>query len=329
VVAEDAANWLDGHVAAFGFFGGAPRRLVPDNLSAGIQKADRYDPRVNRAYGELTRFYGCVVDPSRVAHPTDKPRVERTVDYAGESFFRGREFTTLSSMRADAERWSRAVAGQRVHGTTGERPLVAFAARERGALLALPPRAWEAVIWTNGKVHPDCHVQAGGARYSVPYRFVGHRLEVRLGRNTADVYEGATLVASHVRRDQGRATKEEHYPEAALAFLRATPQACRARARGIGTATSTLVTALLTVHALHHLREVQGLLRLADHHGPTRLDRACQRALDAGDGRYRTVRGLLERELEEATTEESVTRTSAGAFLRGPDALLGAVAVLP
>lgn len=72
VVAEDAASWLDGHVAAFAFFGAAPRRLVPDNLSAGIRKADRYDPRLNRAYGELTRYYGCLVDPSRVGRPTDK-----------------------------------------------------------------------------------------------------------------------------------------------------------------------------------------------------------------------------------------------------------------
>jgi Mu transposase, C-terminal domain len=328
-VAEDAASWLDGHVAAFAFFGGAPRRLVPDNLSAGILKADRYDPRLNRAYGELARYYGCLVDPSRIARPTDKPRVERTVDYARESFFRGRDFATLPALRAEGERWSRDVAGRRVHGTTGERPLVAFEARERAALLVAPPRPWEPVVWTSGKVHPDCHLQVGGARYSVPYRFVGRRLEVRLGRDTADVYDGAALVASHVRRDQGRATKEEHYPEAALAFLRATPQACRARARGVGAATGELVSALLTEHALHHLREVQALLRLADRHGADRLERACQRALDAGDGRYRTVRGLLERALEDAPPEESAAASAAGAFLRGPDALLAESAVRP
>jgi transposase len=330
VVAEDAASWLDGHVAAFAFFGAAPRRLVPDNLSAGILKADRYDPRLNRAYGELTRFYGCLVDPSRIGRPTDKPRVERNVDYARESFFRGRDFASLLAMRADAERWSREVAGRRVHGTTGERPLVAFEMRERAALLALPPRPWEPVLWTSGKVHPDCHLQVGGARYSVPYRYVGRRLEVRLGRDTADVYDGAALVTSHVRRYQGRATKEEHYPEAALAFLRATPQACRARARGVGPSTGALVTALLTEHALHHLREVQALLRLADHHGADRLERACRRALEAGDGRYRTVRGLLDRDLQDATAEhEPPSGTTAGAFLRGPAALLAESAVRP
>lgn len=55
VFAEDSAAWLAGHIEAFTFFGAVPRRIVPDNLTAGILKADRYDPRLNRAYGELAR----------------------------------------------------------------------------------------------------------------------------------------------------------------------------------------------------------------------------------------------------------------------------------
>jgi hypothetical protein len=74
------------------------------------------------------------------------------------------------------------------------------------------------------------------------------------------------------------------------------------------------------------LRQAQAVLRLHESHGAARLERACQRALEAGDGRFRTVRGILERHLEEALTEElpsgsgepHATRTRA--FLRGPDA---------
>lgn len=122
VLAEDGAAWLDGHVAAFRFFGGTPKRLVPDNLTAGILQADRYDPRLNRAYGELTRYYGCLVDPARVGRPQDKPRVERTVSYARESFLRERDCRSLAAMRQAAERWALEVAGQRRHGTTNEQP---------------------------------------------------------------------------------------------------------------------------------------------------------------------------------------------------------------
>lgn len=322
VLAEDSAAWLGGHVAAFAFFGGAPRRLVPDNLTAGVVKADRYDPRLNRAYGELARYYGCIVDPSRVAQPTDKPRVERGVGYARESFFRGRvdEFQSVTTMRVAAERWAREVAGQRLHGSTGEQPLRAFATREQPALLALPPRAWEPVTWTSAVVHADCHLQVAGARYSVPYQHVGQRLDVRLGANLVEVYTGTTLIAAHPRREHGRSTVMGHYPEAGQAFLRATPQACLRQAQAIGTATEAVVRRLLEVHALHTLRQVQGILRLAERFDRTRLEQACARALAAGDGRYQTVRGILERGLDALPLEEPTPSRASGAYLRGADA---------
>ncbi len=320
VLGEDSTAWLEAHVAAFSFFGGAPRRLVPDNLSAGILRPDLYDPRTNRAYGELARYYGCIVDPSRVRHPKDKARVERGVGYARESFFRDRDFASLREMRAAAARWCLEVAGRRSHGTTGERPLEAFLAREQIALRPLPPEHWEQVTWTQARVHPDCHLQAAGARYSVPYRYVGKRLEVRLGQKTVEVYDGPTLVTTHVRRERGRETRLEHYPEAGQAFLRASPQACLRQAQGIGPATFALVEGRLSVHALHNLREVQAILRLAERFEPGRLERACRRALEAGDGRYRTVRGILERGFDRLETEAEPGVSAAGAFLRGPEA---------
>jgi len=322
VLSEDATSWLEAHAAAFTFFGGAPRRLVPDNLGSAILKGDRYDPRVNRAYGELVRYYGCIVDPSRLARPTDKPRVERAGGYSRASFFAGRTFPSLVVMRQDAARWCLEVAGQRMHGTTGQKPLEAFLAREQNALLPLPPKPWEPIRWTTAKVHADCHLQVEHARYSVPYRYVGHRLDVRLGQSTVEIYTGAELIATYLRRYQGRSTRMEHYPEPAQAFLRASPQACLRQAESIGPAAHQLVRELLVDHALHHLRQVQGVLRLVDRFGPERLERACQRALDAGDGRYRTVRGILERGADQVQPEAEYPAIlrPIGAFLRGPAA---------
>ncbi len=319
-LAEDSAAWLDGHVAAFTFLGGVPRRVVLDNLTAGIAHADRYDPRVNRAYGELARHYGFLVDPTRVARPKDKPRVERQVQYARESFFRGRALGALATMRAEAARWCRDVAGQRLHGTTGERPFVAFQQREQAALLPAPPHPWEAATWTSALVGGDCHLRAGGASYSVPYQHVNQRLEVRLGARTVQIYAGATLITSHPRQAQGRATRLDHYPEAGRAFLRGTPASCLRRAQEIGPATAVLVAALLEEPTLTRLREVQSLLRLPDRYPPERLERACQRATAAGDGRYRTVRGILERELDSLDPEPEPAPQATGAFLRGPAA---------
>ena len=37
-------SWIEAHVHAFDYFGGAARLLIPDTLRAGVAKADRYEP---------------------------------------------------------------------------------------------------------------------------------------------------------------------------------------------------------------------------------------------------------------------------------------------
>ena len=79
VLAMDQLAWVEAHTLAFEFFGGAPRRVVPDNLKPGVVKPDLYDPLINKAFGELAAHYGCLVDPARVQKPRDKGTVERHV----------------------------------------------------------------------------------------------------------------------------------------------------------------------------------------------------------------------------------------------------------
>ena len=67
VVKMDQEAWTRAHVEAFGFFGGVPARLVPDNLKTGVDRPDLYDPRLNRSYAELATHYDTLVDPARAA----------------------------------------------------------------------------------------------------------------------------------------------------------------------------------------------------------------------------------------------------------------------
>ncbi|MBM4445728.1 MAG: IS21 family transposase [Chloroflexi bacterium] len=96
----DQPTWLQCHKAAFSFFGGVPRRLVPNNLKGGTLKADLYDPSFNRGYEELAHYYGFLIDPARAAKPTDKPRVERVIPFIRSDFWRGRSFSSLAEINA-------------------------------------------------------------------------------------------------------------------------------------------------------------------------------------------------------------------------------------
>ena len=113
VLKMDQRAWTECHVEAFAFFGGVPARLVPDNLKTGVDKPDLYDPKLNRSYAEMAAHYGCLIDPARALKPRDKARVERPMPYVRDSFWRGREFTSIEQMQADAVRWCTEVAGQR------------------------------------------------------------------------------------------------------------------------------------------------------------------------------------------------------------------------
>ena len=268
------------------------------------------------------RYYGVVVDPARVARPTDKPKVERGVSYARESFFRDQHYASLAAWRQAAEHWCLEVAGTRRHGTTEEAPRAAFAAREQAALQPLPARPWERVSWLEGVVQSDCHVRAAGAWYSVPARWVRRTVAVRVGARVVEIYDGATLLATHVRIDGGRSTQVEHYPVAGRCFLTQNPAACAHEAATVGAATTALVTALLAEATLTRLREAQALLRLRERYPAERLEQACRQALAVEDGRFRTVRAILANDLDRVQPEEPPPVGTAGAFLRGPAAFV-------
>ena len=322
VLAMTQREFLAAHVAAFAFFAGCPRRLVPDNLGSGILRPDLYDPRLNRGYAELAWHYGCLVDPARVAHPKDKPRVERMVPYVRDSFFSGRQFADLAAMRSQAATWSLEVAGQRsARPLGGARPADVFRALEAEHLLALPARPFEAASWQTAKVGPDCHIAVGGALYSVPFRFIGRRLDVRLTDALLQVFTEGELVKTHLRVGKGRrSTDWQDYPEKKAAFFMRTPSWCRHRASELGPAVVQLVSELLGEQALHRLRSAQGIVRLADTYGEQRLDAACALALEAGDPSYRTVKGILAAGRERLEAEPDLTPT-APAHLHGPETL--------
>ena len=119
---QTVADVVAGCEAAWAFFGGVFRVLIPDNLKAIVTTADRDAPRLNPAFLEYAQARGFVVDPARVRHPQDKGRVERGVQYVQTSLFAGEAFATLAQAQVAAERWCRVTAGERIHGTTRQRP---------------------------------------------------------------------------------------------------------------------------------------------------------------------------------------------------------------
>jgi transposase len=324
VLRMDQAAWTGAHVEAFAFFAGVPARLVPDNLKTGVDKPDLYDPKINRSYAELAVHYDTLVDPARAFKPRDKPRVERPMPYVRDSFWRGREFTSLAQMQAEALRWSVDVAGARAcRPLQGAAPGTVFAAVEAPALRPLPRTPFVLATWSTGKVGPDIHVKVGPALYSVPWALIGQRVEARSTGSTVQIVHDGQVAATHVRAERGRRTNLEHYPPERIAFHMRTPTWCRQKAARVGPGCAGVVDGLLQVNALFRLRAAQGVLGLTDTYGADRLEAACARAREVGDPSYRTIKGILAAGTE--TADHLAGPATGGpdvpAFLRGPQDL--------
>jgi transposase len=315
------SEWTAAHVEGFDYFGGVPRRLIPDNLKTGVIKPDLYDPGLNRSYAELAEHYSVLIDPARALKPKDKPRVERQMPYVRDSFWRGREWVDLADMRRGALEWCTNVAGVRHHRSMeGASPLSVFTALEAPALIALPAMTFEIATWSYPKVAPDCHVKVGKALYSVPWRFIGRNVDARCGDRTVEVFVDGEVIKTWARIERGKQTDWADFPPEKVAFFMRTPQWCLKRAAELGSSVHELVEGLLADGALYHLRAAQGVVGLADKHGATRLDAACHRAIEVGDPEYRTVRGILTAGTEHDGIEQP-TAPSAPAHLHGPTSL--------
>jgi transposase len=324
VLSMDEQSWVESHVLAFEFFGGAVQRIVPDNLKTGVIKPDLYDPLINKSFGEFAAHYDCLVDPARLRKPRDKARVERPVPYCRDSFFAGREseFKDVAHMQSDALRWCGRVANQRQHrGIDRVAPQVLFEAEEKALLLPLPRSPFELAKWSRPKVPPDIHVKAGKTLYSVPWIHIGKVVDAREGARTVEIYLEGTLVATHVRLERGKQTNYDHYPPEKIAFMMRTPAWCRRRAAELGGAVAEVVAAIMEVNALYRLRQAQGVVGLADKYDASRLDAACKKAIMAGDPSYKTVKGILVAGVELDDEDEAQVPPAAPAHLHGPERL--------
>ena len=229
-------TWIDCHIRAFEFFSAVPKKIVLDNLKAGVIKPDIYDPTLNPTYAELERYYGFIADPARAGCPKDKPRVERMIRTVKGQILSGRSFRDIEEANSYALSWSRYQYGLEPHGTTKRPPYEVFEKEEKPLLRPLPLEPFEIPIWRQCTVHPDCHIVFNGSYYSVPYRFTSKRVWIRAGRRLLRVYFENELIKVHplAKRKGSWQTDQRDYPEKARAYLSFTPNKLRQVAKEVG-----------------------------------------------------------------------------------------------
>jgi transposase len=246
---QDLPSWIGAHVRMLEYWQGSPAIWVPDNLKSGVTAAHRYEPEINRTYAELARHYGAVVIPARVATPTDKPKVEVSVQIAQRwvlAALRHRTFFTLGDLNAAIRERIDAI-NDRPLKIVGVSRRTLWAELDRPALRPLPSMRYELAEWKPCRVNIDYHAEVDHNFYSVPYQLVHARVEARFTAATLEVFCNGRRVATHARvSGRGRfVTEVAHMPQAHRAHAEWTPSRLIAWAEQTGVATGRLVAGML------------------------------------------------------------------------------------
>jgi len=281
---QKTETWLALHQRAFEAFGGVPEVVVPDNLKAAVIRAAfgmDGDTALNRSYRELARYYGFKVDPAPPRAPKKKGKVESAVKYVKRNPLAGRSGEDITEVNKALKRWVTEIAGQRVHGTTGRKPLMMFEEEEMDVMRPLPQAPYECRVWKRATVHPDAHISFQGRLYSVPWRCVGKQVWVQATSTTIAIYFEDTRIATHPRRGKGkRSTNEAHLPEGRRELRHRSRSYWEERAAGIGPETERLVQEVFdSDDVLSQLRKAQSIVTYLESYPRTRAEAASRRAV--------------------------------------------------
>jgi transposase len=293
--AETTEAFLEGHVRAFAYFEGVPRRILYDNTKIAVAKIlGGQERQKTRAFSELQSHYLLADKFGRPAKGNDKGKVEGLVGYARRNFMVPiPRVSSWDELNKHLEAQCRARRERRLRGhteTIGER-----FKRDREAFLPLPASPYEACEKVATRVSSLALVRYRGNDYSAPTSY-GHRDVVVKGYvHEVVIACGSEVIARHPRSYERAAVIFDplHYLALLEQKTRALDQAAPLVGWQLPECFATLRRLLEARLRKHGSREYVQVLRLMETFSMVEVTGAIEDALRLGTISFDAVKHLL------------------------------------
>jgi transposase len=197
--AETTEAFLDGHVSAFGFFGGVPLSILYDNTRIAVAKILGDGKRQKtRSFMALQSHYLFADKFGRPGKGNDKGNVEGLVKFSRAKFMTPiPSASSFEELNARLEDHCRRRQHDKVRGAT--KTIAERLCADKAVFMALPAAPFEACDKRAAKISSTSFVRYKGNDYSVPVRF-GHRdIIVKGFVDKVLICLGNNVIARHVR----------------------------------------------------------------------------------------------------------------------------------
>jgi transposase len=278
-LSQTMEQFLAAHINAFNALG-VPHKVMVDNLRCAVLRHVRGEPaQFNPRYLDFARHYGFEIVACAPAKGNEKGRVERGVGYVKGNFLSGLVLPDFAALNPALRVWLETVANVRLHRETQRRPVDLWA-EERAHLHAVNPRLFDVGRVISVRANRQFRVTLEGNRYSVPARFAGSQVTLKIYPDRVCIYRGEELIARHARSFERHLDIEDpDHPKALVAQRRHARDAqVLKRFLGLSPVAAKYHVGLLERrgNALSHVRKI---VALAEIHGDDAVVRALNDAL--------------------------------------------------
>ncbi len=276
---QSTKDFIASHVLAFNFYGGVPNILVPDNLKAAVISHKKGVVKLNESYADMARHYGVAIEPARPYKPQDKSKVELGVKAIQRWILMKLRHHTFFSVDELNQQINLLLDGynNKIIRRLGKSRRELFETLDKPMLHPLRANNYIYKEFKTATVGVDYHVELDGSGYSVPYQYLGKKVDVTYSSTSLVIAFAGEVIAHHPKLSQPYhdSTLLEHMPkDHEYQYEKWNPRRILHWANSIGAHTTALMQSIMDSrsHQVRGYKSCMAILSFSKTYGTAALD---------------------------------------------------------
>ncbi|MDD5022514.1 MAG: IS21 family transposase [Endomicrobiaceae bacterium] len=297
---QSTKDFIKSHILAFRFYEGVPNILVPDNLKAAVISHKKGVVKLNESYADMARHYGVAIEPARPYKPQDKSKVELGVKAIQRWILMKLRHHTFFSVDELNQQINFLLDGynDKVIRRFGKSRTELFEQLDKPALHPLRSNNYIYKEFKTATVGMDYHVELEGSGYSVPYKYLGKKVDVTYSSTSLTIAFGGEVIAHHPKLSQPYhdSTLQEHMPkDHEYQHEKWNPRRILNWANSIGAHTTALMQSIMDSrsHQVRGYKSCMAILSFSKTYGAATLEMASAVAYELSIHKVASIESML------------------------------------